>query len=124
MRCRELIRSVDFDPYISGTSFKLQLYGTNIPDSRRNGRTMIGYRLWQIDRDRATLVFDGDDFGPSPSHSDDADESVASLMSFLTLRPGDTDADYFDDYTSEQLDFAASHGEALSICATDLFGEP
>jgi hypothetical protein len=31
------------------------------------------------------------------------------------MRPGDTDRDYFADYTPEQLAWAEQHGEALSI---------
>jgi hypothetical protein len=30
------------------------------------------------------------------------------------MRPGDTDAEYFADYTEDQLDWARSNGEGLS----------
>jgi hypothetical protein len=49
----------------------------------------------------------------------DSDESVRALLSFLTLRPGDTDAEYFENYTQEQLDFANEHAEMLSMYAID-----
>ncbi len=35
-------------------------------------------------------------------------------MGFLTLRPGDTDPDYFEDYTPEQHAYCDAHAEALS----------
>lgn len=35
-------------------------------------------------------------------------------MSFLTLRPGDTDSDYFKDYNETQKEFCAQHAESLA----------
>ncbi len=52
--------------------------------------------------------------------SDDAKELVLSL---LAMRPGDTDSDYFASYTPEQLEFATSYGEELSLVALDRYGE-
>jgi hypothetical protein len=36
------------------------------------------------------------------------------VLSLVALKPGDTDADYFADYTPEQLAFAEEYGEGLS----------
>ena len=117
------IREVRFKPYLAGLAwFKLELFATNIPD-RRNDNCLVGYRLWQYYRGNPTLIFEGDEFSPSPLHAADSDESVACLMSFLTLRPGDTDREYFDAYTPEQLEFAVSHGEALALEVMYRFGE-
>lgn len=69
------------------------------------GRTCIGYQLTDAD---GRVIFTGDDFRPSPCHADDADATLRALLGFLTLRPGDTDADYFADYTPAQREFAAS----------------
>ena len=41
-------------------------------------------------------------------HADDADATLRALLGFLTLRPGDTDADYFDGYTQRQRAFCES----------------
>ena len=69
------------------------------------GRTCVGYEL----RDAAGgVLFAGDDFRPSPLHADDSDDVLRALLGFLTLRPGDTDADYFADYSAAQLEFAES----------------
>lgn len=69
------------------------------------GRTRIGYELRLPAGD---VLFRGDDFGPSPLHADDSDDALRALVGFLTLRPGDTDADYFADYSAEQRAFAES----------------
>jgi hypothetical protein len=37
------------------------------------------------------------------------------VMSLVAMRPGDTDADYFADYTPDQLAWVTEHGEALSM---------
>lgn len=69
------------------------------------GRTCVGYEL----RDpTGAVLFAGSDFRPSPMHADDSDESLRALCGFLFLRPGDTDAEYFADYTELQREFAAS----------------
>jgi hypothetical protein len=53
----------------------------------------------------------------------DSDQCVRAILGFLTLRPGDTDAEYFENYNQEQLDFCAQHAEALSYEALTRFGE-
>jgi len=59
-------------------------------------------------------LFEGADFAGSPMVADDSDACLATLLTFLTLRPGDTDRDYFDDYTPEQLDWTQDYAcEAL-----------
>ena len=68
-------------------------------------RTRIGYEF----RDPSgAVLFHGDDFGPSPMHADDSDATLRALLGFLTLRPGDTDREYFAHYTPRQRAFAES----------------
>jgi len=50
----------------------------------------------------------------------DGDETIAALLSFLSLRPGDTDDEYFDDYTEDQMEWAEMHGEELSWIAMEM----
>ena len=54
------------------------------------------------------VIFAGEDFRPSPLHAWDSLETCASLMGFLTLQKGDTDAEYFDHYTQDQWNFTDS----------------
>ena len=68
-------------------------------------RTCIGYAFCDPS---GAPIFEGDDFGPSPMHADDSDETLRGLLGFLLLRPGDTDREYFDDYTPAQRAFATS----------------
>ncbi len=119
---REVIRRVRFVPYRNGMGprFALTVWDTG----RTNGRKcQLGYRLNQIDGNRRWTLFEGEDFGCSPLHAIDSDETVESLMGFLTLRPGDTDAEYFADHTPEQLRFCEQHAEALGSEVETRFGE-
>src|SRR5262245_61336987 len=69
------------------------------------GRTCIGYELTGPDGAR---IFRGTDFRCSPLDADDSDEALRALLGFLTLRPGDTDREYFDGYSAAQRTFSES----------------
>ena len=45
----------------------------------------------------------------------DADATVAGLLAFLSLKPGDTDPESFEGYNPEQLAFARAEGENLAL---------
>lgn len=73
------------------------------------GQTIIGYSFWPDYRHPGVRpLFTGSDFAGSSMHADDSDETLRSLLGFLTLRPGDTDSDYFAEYDEEQLAYAES----------------
>ena len=46
------------------------------------------------------------------------------VMSLVAMRPGDTDDEYFADYTPAQRDWAEEHGEALSCEAQSRYCDP
>jgi hypothetical protein len=117
---RDIIRRCVFKPYRKGMgpTFSLTMWDTG---EEWDGKWLLGYRLTMTERLSQhprdvirTVVFEGEDFGCSPQHGIDSDASVAALMGFLTLRPGDTDADYFANYTLAQRDYCALHAEALA----------
>lgn len=119
MRAKDYLRRVILSPYLpgKGPKFILTLWETGRQHWR--GTSMLRYELKQ-DRE---VIFTGDDYSPSPMHCDDSDDSIASLLGFLTVKPGDTDRDYFEDYTERQLQFCAEHAEALSVEAIRRFGD-
>jgi hypothetical protein len=104
-----------------GPTFTLKTYDTGRVD--RRGVTTIGYRLTRHEKGECKLLFEGADFNGSPMHAIDSDETMAALMGFLTLRPGDTDAEYFEKYTPEQLAWAQSEAEYLGFEAMCKLGE-
>lgn len=119
---KEVIRRVRLAPYRKdmGPRFALTLLDTG---RIVGGKCQLGYRLNQIGNGRAETVFEGEDFCCSPLYAIDSDEAVYGLLGFLTLRPGDTDSEYFEDYTPRQLEFCEEHAEALSCEVEYRFGE-
>ena len=106
---RDKLREVRFTPYRKGCGprFRLVTYDTGRTDSM--GKSVLAYEFYE----GRTLIFKGEDFHCSPCHAIDSDEACGALMTFLTLRPGDTDAEYFTDYTAAQLAFANSSAAQL-----------
>ena len=93
--------------------FRLTLYNPNRRDHM--GKNVLAYRF----TDKGKVIFQGEDFACSPMHSVDSLSTVYSLLGFLSLRPGDTDKEYFDKYTPEQLAWADERAEYLSCLVYD-----
>ena len=110
-----------FEPYRDGPHFRLQTFDLNARDHFHKWR--LRYRLFLYENGRDYLLFHGDDFSVSPMHGLDSDETILALMNFLCLKPGDTDAEYFEEYTPEQLEFADEHGEALMFAVENWVAE-
>jgi hypothetical protein len=109
----DLLRDVRLEA-LTGRVFRLQTYDTGRYD--RRGVPYTAYVFSQVTpAEEAGVIFEGEDFSCSPMHAVDSDECVRGLLGFLTLRPGDTDQDYFDDYTPRQMTFADQDAESLSL---------
>jgi len=113
---KDVVRRVRFSPYRTGhgPTFSLTVWDTQRMHSP--GKSLLGYRLTMREPGKRPVeLFTGEDFGCAPSHCIDSDETVAALMGFLTLRPGDTDKGYFAGYSPQQLEYCDHHAEALSV---------
>lgn len=119
MNKSDCMRTVHFRPYRKGQgpTFTLRLYYF--------GTEKIGYSFSMREKPNGlkVVIFEGCDFRPSPLHSIDSDDAVKGLMSFLTLRKGDTGAEYFDNYTGPQLEFSSLWAESLSCEVYRRFGD-
>ena len=62
-------------------------------------------------------------FCPSPSQSDDGKQAKKLATELVAIRPGDTDPEFFKDYTADQLHFANYYGEELSCLAMMRYGD-
>ncbi len=119
------LREVRFRPYRKGMGpmFTLLMWDENLPS--HDGKTRITYQLWQVKTGTPckALLFEGNDFRCSPLDGIDSDDCVKILMGFLTLRPGDTDREYFQNYTPAQLEYCSQFAESLSLEVYNRFGE-
>jgi len=115
----EYLRRCRFTPYLKGQGpvFNLTTWDTGKRDG--SGKSILRYCL-KMD---GKALFEGEDFACSPLDSIDSDSCINSLMGFLTICPGDTDNEYFEGYTKEQLDYCEQHAEALSGEVYCRFGE-
>jgi hypothetical protein len=90
---------------------------------RREGssHSYLGYRL--VDPN-GYILFQGTDYGCPSSSCVDSDETVAELLKWFTIKPGDTDEEYFESYTPQQLEFANSDdAEQLALGLADVNAE-
>src|SRR5262245_56204380 len=94
--------------------YRLELFDTH--RTGPYGKARLAYAF----RHHGAVVFEGDDYFPAPQDAIDSDASVGGLLSFLALRPGDADAEWFACYTDAQLEFAVSEGETLALLAAEL----
>jgi len=119
-----MIRKCIFTPYAKrqGPIFTLSIIESEYRYEGHSGRDYLHYRLrmkpWI---GKSVILFEGFDFGCSPMYSIDGDDAIRSLMNFLTLKPGDTDPEYFENYTKEQLEYCDRHAEALGLVVYDRF---
>lgn len=104
----EVIRRVR----VQGSEVGYLLTLTDTGTTTREGKSRLGYTF--VRETDGLVIFEGDDFGCSPLHAVDSDDTVRALLSFLTLQPGDTDAEYFEAYTADQHAFAAGDAETVS----------
>jgi hypothetical protein len=81
----------------------------------RDGKSVLGYAFYAPGASKP--LFEGEDF--STPGVVDSDEVLRGLLGFLTLRPGDTDREYFASYTKDQLDFAETDAEELQMFAME-----
>jgi len=106
----------------SEDGFLLRLFDTG--RSSEHGKPRLRYTLVD-DRFDSLPLFEGDDFSASPMHAVDSPETVASLLGFLSLKPGDTDADYFAGYSARQRDWLETgRPDELQIIVFDMENPP
>jgi len=119
----DTLRTVHLRPYAKGhgPTFTLRTRDTGRTD--RLGKSILEYAFTMRENGKTVTLFEGADFACSPMHAIDSDAACASLLGFLTLRPGDTDREYFEEYTAQQLDYCSKHAEALSCAVMDRFGD-
>jgi hypothetical protein len=132
-----ILRRCVFSPYRKGMgpTFGLTTWDAGEREDgslsgRFSRRQYLGYRLTMRapgPRGKAVCLFEGEDFGmpaiPMQGDSIDGDNTIRGIMGFLTLKPGDTDDEYFERYTPEQLAYTEQHAEALRLEVMNRFGE-
>ena len=102
-----VLRNVSFAGYPGVRLLTWDTYRTD-----EMGKSILGYAFYHNEPEP---LFVGEDFSPSSMRAIDTNGAILALLSFLTLRKGDTDSECFDGYTEAQLNWAeGSECERLS----------
>jgi hypothetical protein len=126
LTANSFLRRCRFSPYRrgKGPTFTLTTWDLGRPHHDGASQWGIGYRLTMREPGkRPVVLFEAEDYGCSPLHCIDSDECINGLMGFLTCKPGDTDPEYFENYTPQQLAYCSAHAEALSSVVYGRFGD-
>ena len=112
----DIIRRCRLKPYRKGMGPTFSLIMWDTDKTYQCGKSVLGYQLNMHTVPGigpCVRLFDGEDFHNTPGHAMDSNHALVELMGFLTLRPGDTDTEFFANYTPAQLDYCNQHAEAL-----------
>jgi hypothetical protein len=95
----------------SGT-YKLQLTRTYRYD-KDDSHEYVNYKFIRPDK---MVIFQGNDFGCPMYKNPESKWAAIQLLGFLTCKPGDTDEEYFEHYSVDQLAWCNSFDcEELSL---------
>ena len=65
-------------------------------------------------------IFDGDDYCIPSSHEAFSLGAIEGILGFLSLRDGDTDDEYFDEYSERQLQWRDTRAEEAELYQLEL----
>jgi len=77
----------------------------------RYGKTGTAYKFFH----EGNLIFRGEEYYPAPSTKWDSEASQLSLLSFFAMGYEDTDDEFFEEYTPEQIAWRDEFAEELSM---------
>ena len=96
--------------------FRLELFHT---DQHWWGKQILAYAFYDV-RFGDEPIFQGADFGCPQFDDPESDHTISQLLGFLSLKPGDTDAEYFEDYSPRQMEWCEQHAEDLSLLVVEM----
>ena len=97
--------------------FRVQLLRMDKFNQEQPYRAYFSYRLY----DDGVLIFSGKDFSPSPMWNYDSALTVGQFLGWMTLKPGDTDQEFFEKYTPLQIRWCQSRrADELASYAEEL----
>lgn len=119
---RELLRRFRFKPYRKGLgpTFTVEVFDAN---ERRGHHNQLETRLVMHENGKSTVIFEDFSTGVPGHQCVDSPEALSHACRSVCIKPGDTDEEFFSDYTQEQRDWASQYGENLEIEMMMRFGE-
>ncbi len=93
------------------TTFVLHTWDTN---KVVGNKWVIHFQFIKLGPVFETIIFEDDIHCPS-IYAIDSDYTLQAILGFITLRLGDTDREYFKDYTKVQIEFRDTYAEELQL---------
>jgi hypothetical protein len=124
----DILRDETIEPYLKGKGpvFRVQTWETEKrdPDRFRGGRPMLGFRITMTEPSgRPEVVYEGEDYSPSPMVELDSDRTIDDIVAFFTSDYVDEDDEGVSRRTARQKEVVREHGDTLSGEVSMLFGE-
>lgn len=116
---KKISHKIHFRPFLKGMGPEFRLILFNYPLTYDG---TMSYKLDMNENDKWVELFSGHEYCPK-SCLNNKNDLIEDIMSWLTLRPGDTDSDYFKDYTELQLEYCKKYAETLYAEVLDRFGD-
>lgn len=99
--------------YVGFDDFKLLLWDSGeTTEGHALGRTKIFLKFWHNDAE----IFSSPAFGwitVGAGVAIDSDRAVRDAIDWISLKPGDTDLEHFENYTEAQIEWVQAHSDEL-----------
>lgn len=87
--------------------------------SNSNRREKYRYQFWDDELSGTLPLFCGSDYECPSGYSEK--KKVTGIIGFISLKPGDTDKEYFDKYTPKQMEWCKSgRAEELAMMVIEM----
>lgn len=106
----------------NGKTYYVPVYERNI--RTHNGGVAYSFNVLERTRkNHHNIIFTNMVGSFSPCHACDGDDAKRHVLSHLAMKPGDTDKEFFEDYSPEQLDFVNAYGEEITMLSWDRYSQ-
>ena len=108
--------------HLGGKGYIIHVYERSVRAS--NGG--VAYSFDVLERTRKNhhhIIFTNMVGSFSPCHASDGKDAKRQVLEHLAMKPGDTDDEFFEGYSQEQLDFVNGFSDEIQTIAWERYGE-
>jgi hypothetical protein len=105
-----------------GKTYHIPVYERNV--RTHNGGVAYTFNvLERVGKNHHNIIFSNMVGSFSPCHACDGVNAKRHILMHLAMKQGDTDQEFFDTYSDEQLEFVNTFGEEIYFLAVSRYGE-
>ena len=107
--------------HLGGKGYLIPVYERSVRAS--NGGVAYSFDvLERTRRNHRHIIFTNRVGSFSPCHASDGKDAKRNVLQHLAMKPGDTDDEFFEGYSQEQLDFVSQFGDEIYIQSVERYG--